>query len=81
MALIMEVQQVVEEDDGTYSVYIKFLDNADQRILGKLTIQGATKTELKDKLRPKWQAALAIYSEKITLKNIAQQAVNELMNE
>lgn len=81
MALTMQVQQVTEEEDGTYTVYINFIDDVDARILGKLSIQGQTKQELKDKLRPKWQTALVKYGEKTQLKNIAQAAVNELMQE
>jgi hypothetical protein len=81
MALTIVVQQVVEEENGLYSVYVQFFDDQINRVLGKTVVQGRTKDELKNALRPKWEKALAAFSKKPNLVKIAQEAANELMAE
>jgi len=81
MALSMRVQQVVAEPDGLFSVYVQFYDTADGKVLAKKTVQGGTKAELKDALRPLWERGLEEHNSRPNLIALAQAVVDELMGE
>ena len=81
MAITIQLQQVTEEEDGTYTVTINALrDNGDVVASGK-TFQCRTAAELKDKIKPKFEKLIAIEQKKEMIRNLAQSVIDEILNE
>jgi len=81
MAITIVLQQVMEEQDGVYTVVINALrDNGDVVISGK-TFQCRTAAELKDKIKPKFEKLIATEQKKEMVRNLAQGVIDEILEE
>jgi len=81
MAITIQLQQVTEEKDGTYTVTVSAVrENGDVLISGK-TFQCTNAAELKAVLKPKFEELIAVEKKKSEIRNIAQGAINEILIE
>ena len=81
MAITIYLQQVTEEPDGRYTVTVNVVrDNGDVLISGK-TFQCTNAAELKAAIKPKFEQLIAIEKKKLAIRNIAQEAINEILAE
>ena len=81
MGITLELQQVTEEDDGTYTVTINALrDNGDIIISGK-TFSCTNAANLKTAIKPKFERLIAIEQKNEQIRTLAQGVLDEIINE
>ena len=78
MALTLKVQQVVKEPDGIYSVYAEAVEDITGKVVDRKCVQGSTKEEIKDALRPSWEALKTSHANKQIILALAEEALAEL---
>jgi hypothetical protein len=81
MAITLELQQVLEEEDGSYTVTLNAKrDNGDVLISGK-TFSCTNAAELKAAIKPKFERLIAIEQKKEQIRVIAQGVLDEIISE
>ena len=81
MAITIQLQQVIEEENGVYTVIVNALrDNGDVLISGK-TFQCRTAAELKAKIKPKFEKLIAVEQKKDLIRRLAQGVIDEILGE
>jgi len=80
--ITIELQQVVDEGNGIYTVVVNAVDNVSGKTLisGK-TFQGTSAMELKAAIKPQFEKLIAIEQKKATIRSIAQGVIDEILNE
>jgi len=81
MAITIELQQVAEEPDGTYTITVNAVrSNGDVLIKGK-TFQCTNAAELKAAIKPKFEQLIAVEHKKELIRSIAQGVLDEINSE
>ena len=81
MAITLQLQQVTEEKDGTYTVTLNAVrDNGDILISGK-TFQCNNAAELKAAIKPQFEKLILIEQKKEQIRAIAQGVLDEIISE
>lgn len=70
----------IHKEDGLITVYVKF-KTASGEVVEKNSVQGKTKAEIKEKIRPLLRRAREDHGKSETLKSLAAQAIDELNRE
>jgi len=78
MALDLQVTQVTINTDGSYNVYVQAVDTTTGKVLIKKTVTATSKEDLKNKVRPHWEAFKTHYEEHQILIAMANDAMDEL---
>ena len=78
MAFDLKVTQVTINQDDSYNAYVQVVDTATGKVLIKKTVTATSKEDLKDKVRPHWEAFKTHYEQHQTLLAVANQAMDEL---
>jgi len=78
MTIGLRLQQITVDGDGIYSVYAEAYDIDTDKVIKRKCVQGKTKEEIKDALRPYWQKVKAGYDKHQLIKTIAKAALSEL---
>lgn len=81
MAFEVGVYQVTKEKSGTLSVYMKAVDTATGEVLGKMSVQGKTKEEIKAAMKAQIERAHDEYAKRQSWVEMAQEAANEIVAE
>jgi hypothetical protein len=81
MAITIELQQVTEEETGTYTVTVNAVrDNGDVLISGKV-FQCTSAAELKGKIKPAFEKLILREKRKNNIRTLAQGVIDEIMGE
>lgn len=81
MAITIELQQVVEEDDGTYTVIVDAKREDGSLIINGKSFSCKTAAELKAKIKPKFEMLIAIEKKKEQIRALAQGVIDEILQE
>ena len=81
MAIIIELQQVVEEDDGTYTVTVNAKREDGSLIMSGKSFSCTSAAELKAKIKPKFERLIAVEQKKEQIRILAQGVLDEINNE
>ena len=80
MAITIELQQVIEEDDGTYTVTVNVKRDG-SRIMNGKSFSCTNAAELKAKIKPKFEALIAVEQKREHIRALAQGVLDEIQNE
>ena len=81
MAITIKIQQVVEEKDGRYTVYINAVRGDGTVIIRGKTFQCTNAAELKTAIKPRFEALVLMEERKEQIRAIAQSVIEEIMSE
>ena len=81
MAIIIELQQVMEEDDGTYTVTVNAKREDGSLIISGKSFSCTSAAELKAKIKPKFERLIVVEQKKEQIRTLAQGVLDEINNE
>lgn len=81
MAITIEIQQVVEEKDGRYTVYVNAIRGDGTVIIRGKTFQCINAEGLKADIKPKFEQLIRMEERKEQIRVLAQGVIDEIMSE
>lgn len=82
MSISIQLLNVVEEDNGVYTVIVQAVRDVTGELLSKKrTYQGRNAEELKAAIKPDFEALIQSEKRKENLQSIAQAVLDEIMTE
>ena len=81
MALIIELQQVTEADDGSYMVTVNVVRDTGGVVLSGKTFNCTNAAELKEKIQPKFEQLIVNEQRKEQIRLVAQGVIDEILTE
>jgi len=79
--LTMELGAITREPDGTYTVSVRAVRDTDGKVAGQKTFQANSAAELKDAIKPVFEALVAAEKSRENIRTIAQGVLDEIMME
>lgn len=79
--ITIEVFQATEEEDGSYTASLNFIESTNGKIVKKQNVSARNLNQFKDRIRVYKTRIETLNTRKINILAIVQQAIDEVMEE
>lgn len=81
MSLILNLQQIIQEEDGSFTVHLKVTRDLTDKVVAQKEFNVSNAAQLKLKVKPLFEALVANEIQRENIRSIAQATIDEIMVE